>query len=418
MLTPENIRYLVVHCSDTPDEDGLTASDIHAMHLGFGWDGAGYHAIITRDGICHPGRPEYWQGAHVKTRNHDSVGVCLIGRHEFTPDQFAALETLLLTWSSRYPNADVVGHRDIQETHKTCPNFDAGKWWAAHNPLAQNQAMVMTEIAPIYRVPPSVNQLPPAPETQALMAEKVRILNRHQDNGYVEIELLTDGYKGWIEAGALCCIPEKDAGTAQPIRAASCMITAAPDVKSAPLASLSMGALVWTGTTVGSFTEIKLYGRAGKMQTGYLPCDALVPLIDRQKDWPAFAERFLCAPYKWGGRSAAGLDCSALIQLALAAIGYKVPRDSGPQQAFMAPAAKTPSQAFRSFQRGDIIFWDGHVGVCLNETDILHANAHHSRVAIEPIDDAIERIAQTEGQPTRHIGAEQLLKLLDNVAGT
>ena len=51
---------------DTPDEDGLGAADIHAMHLGFGWDGAGYHAIITRDGICHAGRPEYWQGAHVK----------------------------------------------------------------------------------------------------------------------------------------------------------------------------------------------------------------------------------------------------------------------------------------------------------------------------------------------------------------
>ncbi|MGB1895494.1 MAG: N-acetylmuramoyl-L-alanine amidase, partial [Candidatus Puniceispirillaceae bacterium] len=137
MLHPADIRYLVVHCSDTPDEDELTARDIHAMHLGFGWDGAGYHAIITRDGICHPGRPEYWQGAHVKGRNHDSVGVCLIGRHNFTPDQFAALEALLLTWSGRYPNAEVVGHRDIQQTHKTCPNFDAGNWWAEHNPLAQ-----------------------------------------------------------------------------------------------------------------------------------------------------------------------------------------------------------------------------------------------------------------------------------------
>ena len=86
-----------------PDEDGLTARDIHAMHLGFGWDGAGYHAIITRDGICHPGRPEYWQGAHVKGRNHDSIGVCLIGRHNFTPDQFAALEALLLTWVRPLP---------------------------------------------------------------------------------------------------------------------------------------------------------------------------------------------------------------------------------------------------------------------------------------------------------------------------
>ena len=87
MLQADDIRYIVVHCSDTPDEDGLGAADIHAMHLGFGWDGAGYHAIITRDGICHPGRPEYWQGAHVKGRNHDSVGVCLIGRSNFTPDQ-------------------------------------------------------------------------------------------------------------------------------------------------------------------------------------------------------------------------------------------------------------------------------------------------------------------------------------------
>ena len=413
MLHSADIRYLVVHCSDTPDEDGLTARDIHAMHLGFGWDGAGYHAIITRDGICHPGRPEYWQGAHVKGRNHDSVGVCLIGRHNFTPDQFAALEALLLTWSGHHPNAEVVGHRDIQQTQKTCPNFDAGNWWADHNPLAQKQAMVMREVAPIYQQPPSVNHLPPAPETEALMAEKVNILDPQQHNGYVEIELATDGYKGWIAADCLCCIPENDIGTAQPIRAASCVAVAAPDVKSAPIASLSMGAFVWAGSAEKTFTQISLYGRAGKIQTGYLASEALKPLTDKGDDWPAFAERFLGAPYKWGGRSAAGLDCSALIQLALGAAGYKVPRDSGPQQAFMAAAAKPPSDAFHHFQRGDIIFWNGHVGVCLNAADILHANAHHSRVAIEPIKEAIRRIKTTDGAPTSHIGADPLLKLLD-----
>ena len=417
MLHPADIRYLVVHCSDTPDEDGLTASDIHAMHLGFGWDGAGYHAIITRDGICHPGRPEYWQGAHVKGRNHDSVGVCLIGRHNFTKGQFAALESLLLTWSCRYPNAEVVGHRDIQETHKTCPNFDAGNWWADHNPLAQKQAMVRRELAPIYQQPPSVNHLPPAPETEALMAEKVTILNPQQHNGYVEIELATDGYKGWIEADCLCCIPETANGTALPIRAAACVAVAAPDVKSAPIARLSMGALVWAGAAEKTFTQISLYGRAGQIQTGYLPSEALSPPSDKKDDWPAYAERFLGAPYKWGGRSAAGLDCSALIQLALAAAGYKVPRDSGPQQAFMTAAAKAPSDAFQQFQRGDIIFWNGHVGICVTPSDFLHANAHHSRVAIEPIAQAIRRIAATDGPPTRHIGAEPLLKLLDRNAG-
>ena len=57
MLKPQDIRYLVVHCSDT--DDSLTARDIHAMHLGFGWDGIGYHAVICKDGTVEAGRPTY-----------------------------------------------------------------------------------------------------------------------------------------------------------------------------------------------------------------------------------------------------------------------------------------------------------------------------------------------------------------------
>ena len=258
MLQADEIRYLVVHCSDTPDEDTLGAADIHAMHLGFGWDGAGYHAIITRDGICHAGRPEYWQGAHVKGRNHDSLGVCLIGRHDFTIKQFAALEALLLDWSNRYPKAKVVGHRDIQETHKTCPNFDAGAWWARHNPLAQKRAMVMTEAAPIYRAPPEENQPAPAPETEALMGEEVALTAARQHHGYVEISLATDGYQGWIKADSLCAIPENITGTIQAIRTACCIVTAEADVKSAPLASLSMGTKISALSTEGDYAKISL----------------------------------------------------------------------------------------------------------------------------------------------------------------
>ena len=47
MLNKENINFLIVHCSDTPDTQNLTAIDIHKMHLGFGWDGIGYHKIIS-----------------------------------------------------------------------------------------------------------------------------------------------------------------------------------------------------------------------------------------------------------------------------------------------------------------------------------------------------------------------------------
>lgn len=129
MLEANNIKYLVVHCSDTPDNEPLTAIDIHAMHLGFGWHGVGYHRVINRTGIIEQGRPDYWIGAHVYGHNEISLGVCLIGRSEFTDAQFRSLEEVLRIWTEQYPKAEVVGHRDFEYTEKTCPNFDAKKWW-------------------------------------------------------------------------------------------------------------------------------------------------------------------------------------------------------------------------------------------------------------------------------------------------
>ena len=131
MLEPDNIRYLVVHCSDTPNNEPLTASDIHAMHLGFGWHGVGYHRIINRTGDVEQGRPDYWIGAHVYGHNEESLGVCLIGRNEFSEAQFQSLEAVLYQWKKQHPNAEVVGHCDFDYTEKTCPNFDAKKWWAS-----------------------------------------------------------------------------------------------------------------------------------------------------------------------------------------------------------------------------------------------------------------------------------------------
>ena len=128
MLSADAIRYLVVHCSDTPEDDPLGVRGIHAMHLGFGWDGIGYHKVIDRDGSIEAGRPEYWVGAHVKGHNHESLGVCLIGRTEFAPEQMDSLETVLKDWKSRYPAAEIRGHCDFPSTEKTCPNFDAAAW--------------------------------------------------------------------------------------------------------------------------------------------------------------------------------------------------------------------------------------------------------------------------------------------------
>ena len=128
MLTDLNIKFLVIHCSDTDNDENLKATDIHRMHLSFGWDGVGYHKIICRSGEIENGRPEYWIGAHVKGKNHISLGVCLIGRDNFTKEQFISLEKVLRNWKGLYPQARIVGHRETGNTQKTCPNFNVQTW--------------------------------------------------------------------------------------------------------------------------------------------------------------------------------------------------------------------------------------------------------------------------------------------------
>ena len=128
MLISSNIKLLVVHCSDTENREDLSALDIHKMHLNFGWDGIGYHKVICKSGKVENGRPEYWVGAHVKGKNDISLGVCLIGRDYFTKLQFLALEKILREWKFLYPNAKILGHCDIGNTTKTCPNFDVKVW--------------------------------------------------------------------------------------------------------------------------------------------------------------------------------------------------------------------------------------------------------------------------------------------------
>jgi len=133
MLHSQNIKLLVIHCSDTENEKELEASDIHKMHLGFSWDGIGYHKVILRSGEIQNGRPEYWVGAHVKGKNDVSLGVCLIGRNHFTEKQYISLEKVLREWRNKYPNADILGHCDTGQTLKTCPNFNVGEWLKIKN---------------------------------------------------------------------------------------------------------------------------------------------------------------------------------------------------------------------------------------------------------------------------------------------
>ena len=241
---------------------------------------------------------------------------------------------------------------------------------------------VVTPQAPIKSAPHAAASL----DTEALFGETVTV--DECENGFSHVVLGTDGYRGWMPSACLGGMPDV---THQVIVPHS-YVTAGADVKSLGISHLSLGARIHVcphpdddGTS--PFVEIDFAGTPG-----FVPRVHISPLSVVCDDWVAVAEQLMGSPYRWGGRASTGLDCSALVQLSLAVAGKAVPRDSGPQHAIGYALDETDE-----LQRGDLVFWAGHVGIMQDRDRLLHANAHHMAVASEPLAVAIRRIAATAG---------------------
>lgn len=125
------ITLIIVHCSANRAGSALRMADIDSYHRSLGWIGCGYHYVIPTDGTIEPGKPDEMVGAHCKNHNRHSIGVCYIGglskdgkpADTRTDAQRIALRTLLERLHRRYPDALIVGHRDL-DPQKVCPCFD------------------------------------------------------------------------------------------------------------------------------------------------------------------------------------------------------------------------------------------------------------------------------------------------------
>jgi cell wall-associated NlpC family hydrolase len=223
-------------------------------------------------------------------------------------------------------------------------------------------------------------------ETEVLKGERITVYDSR--DGWAWGQLVGDGYVGYLPASAL--------GPAGPqpthkVTALRTFMFPGPSIKLPPSETLSFGCRLIVVRTDDTFAITE--------SGGYVPLVHVAPVAALETDFVAVAERFLRTPYLWGGRSSLGIDCSGLVQLALAACGIGCPRDTDMQEKALGSALAPPPDPAQ-FRRGDLVFWKGHVAIVRDQTTFVHANGHAMAVSVEAIAPAIERIRDEIGAIT------------------
>ena len=240
---------------------------------------------------------------------------------------------------------------------------------------------VIEPIVPVHKAPRfDAMQL-----TQALLGETLVVFESLEGWAFAQLE--TDGYVGYVSVNALTRdIVAPSHRVAVPLT----FMYPAPDLKTQPVIAITLNARVTAVADDGKFLRL---GNGHYVFSRHLKL-----LGEPESDFVAVAEQFRHVPYYWGGKSAQGLDCSGLVQLALEACGIAALRDSDMQAKSLGrPLLVNDLDGLR---RGDLVFWDGHVGIMSDARTLLHANGHHMMVVAEPLRDAVERIARSYGEVT------------------
>lgn len=216
-------------------------------------------------------------------------------------------------------------------------------------------------------------------DSELLFGEHLTVFE--EKDGWAWVQNSRDQYVGYVRDEALTALVTEPTHWVSALRT---YVYPAPDIKRPPLELLSMGSQVRAVKEEARFIQIQ--------NGGWVFTPHLSPVDQHEEDPVEVARRFLGTPYYWGGRTSVGIDCSGLIQVALAACGFSILRDTDMQEATVGE-----SVPLTDIRYGDIVFWPGHVAFALDDTTALHATAHTMDVTIEPLADITRRVEQESG---------------------
>lgn len=243
-------------------------------------------------------------------------------------------------------------------------------------------------VAGVHKAPDAGSAI----DDQLLFGQRFHVAEIVDDGwAYGQVQPLcagSPGYAGYVDAGYLT---QDITAPSHRVTSLSAPVFINADLKSGILAFYGFGSLVTATDTVGDYVSVA----GGFIHVRHVsPIDA--PPID---DFVKAAQLYLGLPYVWGGKSARGVDCSGLVQMALWASGQDCPRDADQQETALGQTLKIKPD-LSGLNRGDLVFWKGHVGIMEDAETLLHANAHHMMTAREPLNDAARRIQKSAGPIT------------------
>ena len=247
-------------------------------------------------------------------------------------------------------------------------------------------AEIAAAVASLHREPSAESGI----DTQLIRGDVVTVFDRA--GGWAWVQNLRDGYVGYCSEDKLA--PVSDRLTHRVIVPRTFVYPDA-ELRHPPVDCLPMGAklcVVGQAETRGTTYHVLDNGEA-------VIARHLAPLDLVSGDYVATARLLMHTPYQWGGSTPFGIDCSGLVQLSMMMCGDAVLRDTDMQAASIGTPVE-PGADYGNLQRGDLVFWKGHVGIMYDAETLLHASGHAMWVGLEPLRDAVDRIAYLYGPPT------------------